>query len=61
MRGTHWHSTGEVTAVLQNAGFADLEYVQTLTGHPRYTDDEVEKPSPGYKTGDFIVVRGKKP
>jgi hydroxymethylpyrimidine/phosphomethylpyrimidine kinase len=61
IRGTHWRSTGEVTALLERAGFVELEYVQTLTTHPRYTNDEVEEPSPGYKTGDFIVVRGKKP
>jgi hydroxymethylpyrimidine/phosphomethylpyrimidine kinase len=61
IRGTRWCSTGEVTAMLKRAGFTDLEYVQTLTKHPKYTDDAVEKPSPGYKTGDYVVVRGRKP
>jgi len=61
IRGTRWCSTGEVTAWLKNAGFRDLEYVQTLTSHPKYTNDRVEEPSPGYEKGDFIVVRGKKP
>jgi len=61
IRGTRWCSTGEVTAWLEKAGFTDLEYVQTLTRHPRYTNDDVEEPSPGFKKGDFIVVRGRKP
>jgi len=61
IRGTHWHSTEEVTKLLQKAGFIDLKYVQTLTKHPKYTDDEIEKPQEGYKRGDFVVVRGRKP
>jgi hydroxymethylpyrimidine kinase/phosphomethylpyrimidine kinase len=61
IRGTHWRTTEEVAGLLAGAGFTELEYVQTLTRHPRYTDDQVEKPSPGHDRGDFIVVRGKKP
>ncbi len=61
IRGTHWLSTGEVTSLLQKAGFIDLKYVQTLTKHPKYTNEEIEKPVEGYKKGDFIVVQGRKP
>jgi len=61
IKGTRWRSTGEVAGLLEKAGFTDLEYVQSLTRHPRYTDDEVEQPSRGYKSGDFVVVRGRKP
>lgn len=58
--GTRWRSTGEVTSLLKEAGFTDLVYAQSLTKHPKYTNEDIEKPSKGYKSGDFIVIRGKK-
>ena len=61
IRGAHWNSIDEVTNLLKEAGFVDLKYVQTLTKHPKYTNDEVEQPTEGYKRGDFIVVQGRKP
>ena len=60
IRGTHWLSTGEITTLLKKAGFKDLKFVQTLTKHPRYTNDELEKPVEGYEKGDYIVVQGRK-
>ena len=32
-----WCSTREVTELLKRAGFVDMEYVQTLTRHPKYS------------------------
>jgi hydroxymethylpyrimidine/phosphomethylpyrimidine kinase len=61
IRGTHWLSTAEVTTLLQKAGFKDFKYVQTLTKHPKYTNEEIEKPVEGYEKGDYIVVQGRKP
>ncbi|MDD3642292.1 MAG: methyltransferase domain-containing protein [Candidatus Krumholzibacteria bacterium] len=61
IRGARWISTAEVDALLKNAGFTDLEYAQTLTMHPRYSNDRVEEPAAGYEKGDYIVVRGRKP
>ncbi|MFW6140504.1 MAG: bifunctional hydroxymethylpyrimidine kinase/phosphomethylpyrimidine kinase [Acidobacteriota bacterium] len=61
IRGSHWHSTEEITGLLQEAGFVDLKYVQTFTKHPKYTDEEIESPTEGYKKGDFVVVQGRKP
>jgi hydroxymethylpyrimidine/phosphomethylpyrimidine kinase len=61
IKGTHWLSTNEVSNLLQNADFINLRYVQTLTKHPRYTNDEIEEPVEGYKKGDYIVIQGKKP
>jgi len=60
IRGAHWHSTEEITRLLKKVGFVDLKYVQTLTKHPKFTDEEIEKPQKGYKKGDFVVVQGKK-
>jgi hypothetical protein len=56
-----WCSTREVTELLKRAGFVDLEYVQTLTMHPKYSNDSVEEPFEGYDKGDYVVVRGRKP
>jgi ubiquinone/menaquinone biosynthesis C-methylase UbiE len=56
-----WGSTDEVIRRLKGAGFVDLEVVQTLTRHPKYTNDSVEEPVPGYDKGDFVVVRARKP
>jgi len=61
IRETHWLSTAEVTTLLQKAGFIDIKYVQTLTKHPKYTNEEIEKPVEGYEKGDFIVVQGRRP
>ena len=61
IEGARWVSTVEVRGYLENAGFEDLEYVQTLTRHPRYSNDEVEEPAKGCDRGDYIVVRGRKP
>ncbi len=61
IKGTHWHSTREVSNLLKEAGFVDLKYVQTLTKHPRYTNNGIEEPIEGYEKGDYIVVQGRKP
>lgn len=60
IKGTKWLATDQVTSLLQNAGFTDLRYVQTLRRHPKYSNEKVESPVEGYKEGDFIVVQGKK-
>lgn len=61
IQGAHWHSTGEITSLLKNAGFTDLKYAQTLTKHPKYSNDRIEKPTEGFERGDYVVVQGKKP
>jgi thiazole biosynthesis enzyme len=61
VKGTHWCSVSEVTDFLREAGFVDLRYVQTLTRHPRYSDDQIEQPTEGYDKGDYIVIQGRKP
>jgi thiazole biosynthesis enzyme len=61
VKGTHWCSAREVTNLLEEAGFVDLKYVQTLTRHPKYSNDAVEQPTEGYDKGDYIVIQGRKP
>jgi hypothetical protein len=50
-----------VVGFLRDAGFEKMEFVQTLTRHPKYSNDEIEEPMEGYDRGDYIVIRGRKP
>lgn len=60
IEGADWLSVNRVKKLLKNAGFVDFEYAQTLTFHPKYTNENIEKPSEGYKRGDFVVIRARK-
>jgi hydroxymethylpyrimidine/phosphomethylpyrimidine kinase len=60
LHGARWLSAESAEALLKRAGFKDIRYTQTLTCHPKYSNDEVEKPVEGYKQGDYVVLRGSK-
>ena len=55
-----WRTTEEKAALLAAAGFGDLEYAQTLTVHPKYSNDRVEHPVEGFDRGDYVAIRGWK-
>lgn len=57
---SNWRSTPEKIRMLENAGFKDLEFAQTLTKHPAYSDVAVEKPIPGYDCGDYVAIKAIK-
>ena len=56
-----WRITAEKVELLGKAGFVDLEYAQTLTRHPKFSDDGVEEPVEGFDRGDYVAMRAKKP
>jgi len=56
-----WRTTDEKAGLLSAAGFVDLEYAQTLTAHPKYSNDSAEHPSEGYERGDYVAIRARKP
>ncbi len=56
-----WRTTAEKVALLEAAGFRDLEFAQTLTGHPLYSDRVEEQPCEGYDKGDYVAVTAWKP
>ncbi|HZD16777.1 MAG TPA: class I SAM-dependent methyltransferase [Actinomycetota bacterium] len=56
----NWRTTGEKAELLRAAGFVDLEYAQTLTRHPKFSNDEVEEPVEGFDRGDYVAIRGRK-
>lgn len=55
-----WRPTEEKAVLLGRAGFTELEYAQTLTRHPRYSNDQVEQPVEGFDRGDYVAIRARK-
>jgi ubiquinone/menaquinone biosynthesis C-methylase UbiE len=56
-----WRPTEEKARLLRAVGFTDIEYAQTLTRHPKYSNDVVERPVEGFDRGDYVAMRGRKP
>lgn len=52
----NWRTTAEKISLLEDAGFKDLTYLQTLTTHPRYSDIICEEPVEGYDRGDYVAI-----
>lgn len=61
LAGAAWRTTQEKAELLRSAGFIDLEYVQTLTRHAKFSDDAVEEPVDGHDRGDYVAIRARKP
>lgn len=57
----NWRTTEEKMEMLREVGFVDFEYAQTLTRHPKYSNDSVEEPAEGYDRGDYVAIRARKP
>ncbi len=55
----HFLAPEEMAALLEEAGFRDLAFVQTLFCEPEDLRS-AETPRPGYGRGSFVVVRGVK-
>lgn len=53
----HFHSTEELTAILQQSHFQKFQYWQTLTS---LKENEIEKPELGYGQGSFVVIKAVK-
>jgi len=57
---SNWRTTAEKIALLEKAGFSDLEFAQTLTKHPVYSNNVIEEPIQGYDCGDYVAICGRK-
>lgn len=57
-RDAHFHSTEELTVLLNDAGFKEFDFWQTLL---KVQEDTVEETLHGYGTGSFVVIRATKP
>lgn len=60
VEAANWRTTAEKIDVMQKAGFSGLEFMQTLTTHPLYSDIKAEEPILGYDKGDYVAVIGFK-
>lgn len=60
VNAAHWRTTAEKSSLMQAAGFVDLEYAQTLSRHPLYSDNAEEQPREGCDAGDYVAVTGYK-
>lgn len=56
----NWRTTQEKLDLLAEVGFGGPETTQTLTVHPKYSNDGVESPVPGHDRGDYVAIRAIK-
>lgn len=56
-----WRPTEVKARLLRAVGFREIEYAQTLTRHPKFSNDLVERPVEGFDRGDYVAIRAKKP
>lgn len=56
-KGSHFHSTAELTELLSQAGFQNFSYWQTLLNPG---GNVIEQPQPGYGKGSFVVIKSMK-
>jgi len=54
-----FYSVDEVVTVMEQAGFRDFNFVQTIF-HPLNEIKEIEPVIDGYGRGSFVVIRGQK-
>lgn len=60
VKAANWRTTVEKIEIMKKAGFANLEYWQTLTTHPLESDKMAEHPTEGFDKGDYVAVIGYK-
>ncbi len=51
-----WRTTAEKVKLLEEAGFGEFKYLQTLTRHPVYSNESIEEPSEGFDRGDYVAI-----
>jgi len=56
VRVANWRTTQEKIENLNDAGFQNLEFAQTLTKHPLYSNQVAEEPIAGYDSGDYVAI-----
>jgi ubiquinone/menaquinone biosynthesis C-methylase UbiE len=60
-KAANWRTTEEKAGMLTQAGFMDLEHAQTLTRHPKFSNDLAEEPVAGFDRGDYVAIYARKP
>ena len=52
----NWRTTAEKVEMLEANGFKNIDFLQTLTAHPMYTNDVAEEPTAGFCSGDYVAI-----
>ena len=52
----NWRTTKEKIELMEDAGFTNFEFAQTLTKHPLYSNEVIEQPIEGYNSGDYVAI-----
>ncbi len=61
LKESKWKTTEEVMELMVEAGFRNISFYQTLTMHPKYSNNSIEKPKGGYESGSYVAAVGLKP
>jgi ubiquinone/menaquinone biosynthesis C-methylase UbiE len=61
VKAANWRTTQEKIDLLQEVGFKNFKFAQTLTRHPLYSNIKGEEPCEGYDRGDYVAICGYKP
>lgn len=56
VNAANWLTTSEKIAAVEEYGFKDIRFLQTLTTHPLYSDQKREEPVEGYDRGDYVAL-----
>jgi hydroxymethylpyrimidine/phosphomethylpyrimidine kinase len=60
LKDVKWATVEEVSDLLKEYGIKNIEYIQTLTMHPKYSNIIEEEPRSGYTHGDYVIIKGVK-
>lgn len=60
VRQANWRTTAEKIKVIEEAGFKNLSFLQTLTTSPHYSHLVVEEPCDGYNKGSYVAITAYK-
>ncbi|MCH4895666.1 MAG: class I SAM-dependent methyltransferase [Marinifilaceae bacterium] len=60
VRVANWRTTQEKINMLEKSNFTNLEFAQTLTKHPLYSNTVLEEPVEGYDCGDYVAICAQK-
>ena len=52
----NWRTTAEKVEMLEKAGFGEMQFAQTLTKHPIYSNNSTEEPREGFDCGDYVAI-----
>jgi ubiquinone/menaquinone biosynthesis C-methylase UbiE len=56
----NWRTTQEKLDLLEKVGFIGMKTTQTLMGHPKFSNDDVQVPVPGHQLGDYVAIEASR-